>query len=200
MRVRFAITQTTNAGEQWITSAASLATGWHHIAVVLDVGATYTGTICIDSTMAERNPAMTLRPSNLGNTAEQRHRQVVLHCGSVLRRLGRRLPHLQPPARRPEIAALYSGSGDASTGGQGGSSAGTAGTGGASGGGGTAGGTTLDVRIKGEAGQQVQWLTTAYQVINNGSILLSRTDFPPSVIGTRPTQPRWLKPLPVRTP
>ena len=34
MRVRFGITQTNNAAEQMITSAATLATGWHHIAVV----------------------------------------------------------------------------------------------------------------------------------------------------------------------
>src|SRR4029450_7231928 len=41
--VRFAITQTGNAGEQSISSAAKLATGWHHIAIVLDAGTTYTG-------------------------------------------------------------------------------------------------------------------------------------------------------------
>ncbi len=69
MRVRFAITQTTNTGEQMITSAAVLATGWHHIAIVLDVGATYTGTMYIDGLVAGTNAAMTLRPSSIGNTA-----------------------------------------------------------------------------------------------------------------------------------
>ena len=54
-RVRFAITTTTNTAEQVITSAATLATGWHHIAVVLDVGATYTGTLYIDGTVAGTN-------------------------------------------------------------------------------------------------------------------------------------------------
>jgi len=69
MRVRFAITQTNNAGEQALTSASTLASGWHHIAVVLDVGATYTGTLYIDGVVAGTNTAMTLRPSTIGNTA-----------------------------------------------------------------------------------------------------------------------------------
>src|SRR5204863_5383657 len=67
--VRFAITTTTNTAEQQITSATVLATGWHHIAVVLDVGATYTGTLYIDGAVAGTNTAMTLRSSSLGNTA-----------------------------------------------------------------------------------------------------------------------------------
>jgi hypothetical protein len=67
--VRFAITQTTNANEQQISSASVLATGWHHIAVVLDVGATYTGTLYIDGAVAGTNTAMSLRPSSIGNTA-----------------------------------------------------------------------------------------------------------------------------------
>jgi hypothetical protein len=68
MRVRFAITQTNNVGEEMITSGSSLATGWHHIAVVLDVGATYTGTLYIDGAVAGTNTMMTLRPSIIGNT------------------------------------------------------------------------------------------------------------------------------------
>jgi hypothetical protein len=68
--VRFAITTTGNANEQMISSAAALSTGaWHHIAVVLDAGATYTGTLYIDGAVAGTNTAMTLRPSSLGNTA-----------------------------------------------------------------------------------------------------------------------------------
>jgi hypothetical protein len=67
--VRFAITATNNAAEQQITSTARLSTGvWHHLAVVLDVGATYTGTLYVDGAVAGTNAAMTLRPSNLGNT------------------------------------------------------------------------------------------------------------------------------------
>jgi hypothetical protein len=68
-RVRFAITTTNNGAEQVITSASTLATGWHHIAIVLDVGATYTGTMYIDGLVAGTNTAMTLRPSSIGNTA-----------------------------------------------------------------------------------------------------------------------------------
>ena len=67
--VRFAITATNNAGEQQISSTARLTTGaWHHLAVVLDVGATYVGTLYVDGAVAGTNAAMTLRPSSLGNT------------------------------------------------------------------------------------------------------------------------------------
>jgi len=67
--VRFAITTTSNSAEQQLSSASALATGWHHIVVVLDVGATYTGTLYIDGAVAGTNTAMTLRPSSIGNTA-----------------------------------------------------------------------------------------------------------------------------------
>jgi hypothetical protein len=68
--VRFAITATNNAGEQQISSTARLSTAtWHHVAVVLDAGATYTGTLYIDGAVAGTNTAMTVRPSTLGNTA-----------------------------------------------------------------------------------------------------------------------------------
>src|SRR6185295_9677485 len=67
--VRFAITTTNNAAEQQISSTTRLTTGaWHHHAVVLDVGATYVGTLYIDGAVAGTNAAMTLRPSSLGNT------------------------------------------------------------------------------------------------------------------------------------
>jgi hypothetical protein len=69
--VRFAISTAGNAAEQVIdmTTPAMLSTGaWHHVAVVLAAGATYTGTLYIDKAVAGTNPAMTLHPSNLGNT------------------------------------------------------------------------------------------------------------------------------------
>jgi len=69
--VRFAISQTGNTAEQAInmTTPAVLSAGvWHHIAVTLGTGATYTGTLYIDKAVAGSNTAMTLRPSNLGNT------------------------------------------------------------------------------------------------------------------------------------
>ena len=68
---RFTITPTDRTGEQIIdmTTPAVLSTNtWHHIAVVLGAGATYTGTLYIDKVVAGRNTAMTLRPSILGNT------------------------------------------------------------------------------------------------------------------------------------
>ena len=69
--VRFAISQTGNTGEQAInmTTPAVLSTGvWHHVAITLGAGTTYTGTLYIDKAVAGTNNAMTLRPSNLGNT------------------------------------------------------------------------------------------------------------------------------------
>ena len=70
---RFAISKTTNGGaEQAINmnTPALLSTGaWHQIAVVLGAGATYTGTLYIDHVSVGTNTAMTLRPSDLGNTA-----------------------------------------------------------------------------------------------------------------------------------
>jgi len=70
MSVRFAITQDTNANEQVISSPnARLTAGWHHIAVVLGTGTTYTGTLYIDNVAVATNTAMTLRPSTIGNTA-----------------------------------------------------------------------------------------------------------------------------------
>jgi Concanavalin A-like lectin/glucanases superfamily len=68
---RFTISPTDKNGEQNIdmTTPAVLSTNtWHHIAVVLGAGATYTGTLYIDKAVAGRNTAMTLRPSTLGNT------------------------------------------------------------------------------------------------------------------------------------
>jgi len=69
---RFAISMTGNTAEQMInmTTPAVLSTNtWHHIAVVLGAGATYTGTLYIDKMVAGTNTAMTLRPSNLGSTS-----------------------------------------------------------------------------------------------------------------------------------
>jgi hypothetical protein len=69
--VRFAISTAGNAAEQIIdmTTPATLSTNvWHHIAVTLGTGTTYTGTLYIDKVVAGTNPAMTVRPSNLGNT------------------------------------------------------------------------------------------------------------------------------------
>ncbi|HET6149637.1 MAG TPA: LamG domain-containing protein [Polyangia bacterium] len=69
---RFAITVTGNGPgeEEAIVMArpAPLSVGaWHHLAVVLGPGATYTGTLYIDKVAVGANRNMTLRPSNLGN-------------------------------------------------------------------------------------------------------------------------------------
>ena len=67
--VRFAISAAGNSGEEQISSTGRLTTAaWHHVAVVLDAGAPYTGTLYVDGVAAGTNAAMTLRPSSLGNT------------------------------------------------------------------------------------------------------------------------------------
>jgi hypothetical protein len=68
--VRFAITTTTNGTEEQISGPARLSTGaWHHIVVVLGTGTTYTGTLYVDGASVGTNTTMTLRPSSIGNTA-----------------------------------------------------------------------------------------------------------------------------------
>jgi hypothetical protein len=67
--VRFAITKTDNANEQQISGTARLSTNaWHHVAVVLGAGSPYTGTLYVDGAAVGTNAAMTLRPSDIGNT------------------------------------------------------------------------------------------------------------------------------------
>ena len=67
---RFAITTTGGAptAEQRLSGTAVLATGWHHLAVVLPAGATYTGTLYIDGVAVATNNAMTLHATDLGAT------------------------------------------------------------------------------------------------------------------------------------
>jgi hypothetical protein len=68
---RFAITTAGNTAEQVIemTTRATLTTGvWHHLAVVLGAGATYTGILYLDKVAVGSNAAMNLRPSDLGNS------------------------------------------------------------------------------------------------------------------------------------
>jgi hypothetical protein len=68
--VRFTITTTGNSAQQQpIVSSGLLSTNaWHHVAVVLPSGATYTGTLYIDGVSAGTNTAMTLHPANLTGT------------------------------------------------------------------------------------------------------------------------------------
>ena len=66
--VRFSISTTGTAGEQSInmsTPAQLPLNTWHHLAVVLPAGATYTGTLYIDGMVAGTNTAMTIHPSAL---------------------------------------------------------------------------------------------------------------------------------------
>lgn len=65
----FAISTTGNTNEQVIdmtTPVALSINAWHHLAVVLGAGTTYTGTLYIDGAAVGTNTAMTLRPSDLG--------------------------------------------------------------------------------------------------------------------------------------
>lgn len=65
-RLRYAITAGGNGAEQWIDGAGPLPTGvWTHIAVTL-AGAV--GTLYVNGAPVGSNPAMTLRPADLGRT------------------------------------------------------------------------------------------------------------------------------------
>ena len=62
-----------------MTTPAALSTGaWHHLAVTLGAGATYTGTLYIDKWRWAPTPRMTLRPSDLGRHTEQLDRQIAV--------------------------------------------------------------------------------------------------------------------------
>lgn len=64
---RFAITTSSNGGEQFINSSVAAVIGqWQHYAVVLDDAAN-TGVLYIDGVQVGSNTAMTLTPATLGN-------------------------------------------------------------------------------------------------------------------------------------
>ena len=65
-KVRFAITNAGNAGEQVIDGASALTTGsWTHVAITLSGT---TGTLYVNGTAVGTNTGMTLKPASLGNT------------------------------------------------------------------------------------------------------------------------------------
>ncbi|MEP6652079.1 MAG: LamG domain-containing protein [Myxococcales bacterium] len=67
--VGFVITTGSFAGEQGLSATTLLSpNAWHHLAVVLEGGATYTGRLYIDGVQVATNPAMTLHPRDLGAT------------------------------------------------------------------------------------------------------------------------------------
>jgi hypothetical protein len=69
--LRFGISNTghTTAAEQRIESPSTLAANvWHHIAIVLPAGATYTGALYLDGVVVATNKAMTLHLSDVGTT------------------------------------------------------------------------------------------------------------------------------------
>jgi Concanavalin A-like lectin/glucanases superfamily len=69
-RVRFAITANGRGGEQEIhASTWTMSTpSWHHVAVVLPAGSSYSGTLYIDGVAAANNTAMSVHLSDLGET------------------------------------------------------------------------------------------------------------------------------------
>jgi len=67
--VRFAITASGSTAEERITSNVRLAAGsWHHVAIVLESGIPYRGTLYLDGAVVGSNASMTLHPSDLGST------------------------------------------------------------------------------------------------------------------------------------
>jgi len=69
-RVRFAITTNGRGGEQQLYAPTwSMSTPtWHHVAVVLPAGSSYTGTLYVDGVAAATNTAMSIHLSDLGET------------------------------------------------------------------------------------------------------------------------------------
>jgi hypothetical protein len=66
-KVRFAITTSGGGGEQQINGLSALSSGiWYHVAVVLNGN---TGILYVNGAPVGTNSAMTLKPSSLGNTA-----------------------------------------------------------------------------------------------------------------------------------
>jgi hypothetical protein len=66
--VRYAITTSSNGGEQQLNSPTPLTTGvWHHVAVTLSGNR---GVLYIDGAPVATNPDMTLKPSSLGSTTQ----------------------------------------------------------------------------------------------------------------------------------
>ena len=69
-RIRFAITTGGGGAEQRIDGTSALPIGgWHHVAVTL---AGSTGTLYVDGVQVGQNTAMTLTPSSLGSTTQNR--------------------------------------------------------------------------------------------------------------------------------
>jgi hypothetical protein len=71
--VRFAITTKGNTAvaEQRLDGPTTLSENvWHHLAVVLPAGPTYTGTLYIDGVAVATNSTMTLHASDLGPTTK----------------------------------------------------------------------------------------------------------------------------------
>ena len=67
--VRFSITKSGYSGEQHLDGLPALgANAWHHIAIVLQTGSTYAGTMYIDGSVVGTNNTMTVHASDLGAT------------------------------------------------------------------------------------------------------------------------------------
>ncbi|MCR2804417.1 LamG-like jellyroll fold domain-containing protein [Paenibacillus soyae] len=68
-KIRFAI-KNNNSSEQIIDGQSALATGgWHHVAVTLNGS---TGTLYVDGAQAGSNTSMTIKPSDMGATTQNR--------------------------------------------------------------------------------------------------------------------------------
>ena len=111
---------------------------------------------------------MTLRPSHLGNTANNFIGKSTYPADPYFDGLVDDFRIYNRPLAAGEIAALYAGSGSAGAGGLGGSSTGTAGAGG--------GGAELTVRLRGDAAVSNPAITPQYQLVNNGTTAIPLSD------------------------
>jgi hypothetical protein len=65
--MRFAITRGSSGSEQQVNASATLADGWHHVAVTIDADSNAIS-LYVDGELVGQNTAATLTPSSLGST------------------------------------------------------------------------------------------------------------------------------------
>jgi len=65
--MRFAITLTSTGGEELVDAPDTLASGWHHVALIIDADDN-TLTLYLDGSVVGETPGVILRPSDLGVT------------------------------------------------------------------------------------------------------------------------------------
>ena len=95
--LRFAITTGGSGAESQLTAPGQLATGWHHIAVVIN-GDTRNMQLFLDGAVVATGTTAVL-PTNLGNTTQNWLGRSQYAADAYYQRPAGRFPDLRPPAR-----------------------------------------------------------------------------------------------------